>query len=448
MSVIKVDNVHKKFKVYYDKGQTFKEKLLFKNRNHYEDRWVLKGISFELEKGEAIGLIGENGSGKSTLLKLMTKIMYPDKGTIEIKGRVSSLIELGAGFHADMTGRENIYTNASIFGLTRKEIDSRLNDIIEFSELKDFIDNPVRTYSSGMYMRLAFSVAINVNADVLLIDEILAVGDANFQAKCYDKLRELKASGITIVIVTHDLNTVERFCNKAIWINNGIIGDSGFSAKVVDSYLNFMNNKKYDTIIERQEIINENKNEQLEIKEEVSENIKASNKIIDTEQFAETIIHDTDEEFGNIEKDSIDYNANRFGLKYIEITNAEIRNSIGKTTVVKSGEPMELDIYYKVNKRLDEYVFGMGFYTLDGICLFGTNTQIDRIVIPHSKDSGKIKFHVDNLPLLTGKYVLQVAVVDQNGTPMDFYRDYCHFDVINNDRSVGLVSINRNWNID
>lgn len=448
MSVIKVENVHKKFKVYYDKGQTFKEKLLFKNRNHYEDRWVLKGISFELEKGEAIGLIGENGSGKSTLLKLMTKIMYPDKGKIEIKGRVSSLIELGAGFHADMTGRENIYTNASIFGLTRKEIDSRLNDIIDFSELKDFIDNPVRTYSSGMYMRLAFSVAINVNAEVLLIDEILAVGDANFQAKCYDKLRELKASGITIVIVTHDLNTVERFCNKAIWINNGIIGDSGFSAKVVDSYLNFMNNKKYDTIIERQEIINENKNEQIEIKEEVLENTEESNKTIDTEQFAEAIIPDTDEKLGNTEKDPIDYNANRFGLKYIEITNAEIRNSSGKTTVVKSGEPMELDIYYKVNKRLEEYVFGMGFYTLDGICIFGTNTQIDRLVIPHSKDSGKVKFHVDNLTLLTGKYVLQVAVVDQNGTPMDFYRDYCHFDVINSDRSVGLVSINRNWNID
>ena len=167
MSVIRVNDVHKKFRVYYDKGSTLKEKTLFKSRNRYEDRWVLRGISFELEKGEAIGLVGENGCGKSTMLKMLTRIMYPDQGTIEVNGRVSSLIELGAGFHPDMTGRENIYTNAAIFGLTRKEIDERLDDIIAFSELGEYIDNPVRTYSSGMYMRLAFSVAINVDADVL-----------------------------------------------------------------------------------------------------------------------------------------------------------------------------------------------------------------------------------------------------------------------------------------
>jgi ABC-2 type transport system ATP-binding protein len=449
MSVIKVDNVHKKFKVYYDKGQTFKEKILFKNRNHYEDRWVLKGITFQLEKGEAIGLIGENGSGKSTLLKLMTKIMYPDKGTIEIKGRVSSLIELGAGFHPDMTGRENIYTNASIFGLSRGEIDSRLKDIIEFSELENFIDNPVRTYSSGMYMRLAFSVAINVNADVLLIDEILAVGDANFQAKCYDKLRELKASGITIVIVTHDLNIVERFCNKAIWINNGLIGESGVSAKVVDAYLNYMNNKKYDNMIIQQEKASDINNEEINKENEITETNNQEDEKTKKEELVDIEELNINDATDDTEKDYIDYNANRFGLKYIEITNAEIRNNDGiKTNVVKSGERIEVDIFYKVNKKLEEYVFGMGFYTLDGICLFGTNTQIDRINAPHSKDKGVVKFFVEELPLLSGKYILQVAVVDRNGTPMDFYRDYCHFDVINSDRAVGLISINRMWEID
>ncbi|MHB1393079.1 MAG: ABC transporter ATP-binding protein [Clostridia bacterium] len=449
MSVIMVKDVHKKFKVYYDKGQTFKEKLLFKNRNHFEDRWVLKGISFELEKGEAIGLIGENGSGKSTLLKLMTKIMYPDEGSIEIKGRVSSLIELGAGFHPDMSGKENIYTNASIFGLTKKEIDDRLNDIIEFSELEEFIDNPVRTYSSGMYMRLAFSVAINVDADVLLIDEILAVGDANFQAKCFDKLRELKASGITIVIVTHDTNTVEKFCNKAIWINEGVIGESGISTKVIDSYLNFMNNKKYAEMIAKQEKKSEAVTKQIQTEEEIlniSEIIEEKDNSEEITEIEKCNVADKSEktEIGNI-----DYNANRFGLKYIEIVNAEIRNKDGvKTTVVKSGEKVELNIYYKVNKRLEEYVFGMGFYTLDNICIFGTNTQLDRLSIPHSKNKGRVKFFIDKLPLLSGKYILQVAVVDQNGTPMDFYRDYCHFDVINSDRSVGIISINRSWEIE
>lgn len=197
-NAIIVDHVKKHFKVFLDKGQSFKERLLFRNRRRYENRQVLRDISFTVKRGEAVGLIGHNGCGKSTTLKLLTRILYPDSGTITIKGRVSSLIELGAGFHPDMSGRENIYTNASIFGLSKKEIDSRLQTIIDFSELEQFIDNPVRTYSSGMYMRLAFSVAINVDADVLLIDEILGVGDVNFQAKCFQKLQEIKAEGTTI----------------------------------------------------------------------------------------------------------------------------------------------------------------------------------------------------------------------------------------------------------
>ena len=172
-----VKDVYKSFNVYLDKANTIKEKLLFLSRNRKEKREVLKGINLNIKKGEAVALIGTNGSGKSTLLKLMTKILYPNSGTIEINGKLTSLLELGAGFHPDFSGRENIYFNASIFGLTKKEIDEKLNDIIEFSELENFIDNPIRTYSSGMYMRLAFSVAINVNADILLVDEILSVGD-------------------------------------------------------------------------------------------------------------------------------------------------------------------------------------------------------------------------------------------------------------------------------
>ena len=215
---IEVTGVSKKFKVYYDKGNSLKERVLFLKRGRYEERWVLRDISFEIKKGEVIGLIGENGCGKSTMLKLLTRIMYPTKGQIEIKGRVSSLLELGAGFHPDMSGRENIYMNASIFGLTKREIDKRMEEIISFSELEAFLDNPIRTYSSGMYMRLAFSVAINVDADVLLIDEILGVGDMNFQKKCFDKLKEIKDKGTTIVIVSHSMEQLEQICERSLWI--------------------------------------------------------------------------------------------------------------------------------------------------------------------------------------------------------------------------------------
>ena len=211
---IEVKDVSKSFTVYYDRANSFKERILFLGRNKKkEKREILKDINLTIKKGEVVGLIGINGSGKSTLLKLMTKIIYPDKGTIKTHGKSTSLLELGAGFHPDFSGRENIYFNASIFGLTKAEIDQRVEKVIEFSELGEFIDNPVRTYSSGMYMRLAFSVAINVDADILLIDEILSVGDEHFQTKCFDKLHELKAQGKTIVFVTHSL----RVCRNTMY---------------------------------------------------------------------------------------------------------------------------------------------------------------------------------------------------------------------------------------
>ena len=232
-----VDDLDKSFKLYYDKANTLKERILFRKRNKHEIKEILSDISLKIKPGETVALVGVNGSGKSTLLKLMTKIIYPNKGKITINGKLTSLLELGAGFHPDFSGRENIYFNASIFGLTKEEINNRLDKIIEFSELGEFIDNPVRTYSSGMYMRLAFSVAINVDAEILLIDEILAVGDQHFQEKCYSKLKELKKEGKTIVIVTHDMNAVEHLCDRAIWLYNGRIKMDDKAKKVVDKYL-------------------------------------------------------------------------------------------------------------------------------------------------------------------------------------------------------------------
>ena len=234
---IEVKNVQKDFKLYSDKPNTLKERLVRGWKNKTEVRTVLKDINLTIKKGETVALIGINGSGKSTLLKLMTKIIYPNKGTVKTYGKLTSLLELGAGFHPDFTGRENIYFNASIFGLTKKEIDSRLEDIINFSELGELIDSPVRTYSSGQYMRLAFSVAINVQAEILLIDEILAVGDQHFQDKCFNKLIELKESGKTIVIVTHSMQQVKRFCDRAVWLYKGEIRKDGKVDDVLDEYL-------------------------------------------------------------------------------------------------------------------------------------------------------------------------------------------------------------------
>lgn len=240
MNTIVIKDVSKSFRIYSNKNQTLKERFIFKSHNKYKVHTVLKNISLQIESGEAIGIIGHNGCGKSTLLKLMSKIIYPDFGTIIMKGRVSSLLELGAGFHPDMTGIENIYINASIFGLTKREIDSRLSAIIDFADLGEYIYSPVKTYSSGMYMRLAFSVAINVNAQILLIDEILSVGDITFQEKCFNKLKEIKKSGTTIVIVSHSLSQIESICDKSVWLNDGKIVTIGKPIEVHSQYLQYM----------------------------------------------------------------------------------------------------------------------------------------------------------------------------------------------------------------
>ncbi len=235
--VIKVSHVSKHFNVYYDKANTLKERMIFFNRNKKEVRNVLQDINLEIKKGETVALIGVNGSGKSTLLKLLTKIIYPNSGTIEIKGKLTSLLELGAGFHPDFSGRENIYFNASIFGLNKTQIDKRIDDIIAFSELGEYIDNPIRTYSSGMYMRLAFAVAINVDADILLIDEVLAVGDQHFQEKCLNKMKELKSEGKTMVFVSHSMDAVKFLCDRSVWLYNGKIREDGNTDKVIKEYL-------------------------------------------------------------------------------------------------------------------------------------------------------------------------------------------------------------------
>ncbi len=233
---IEVSNMNKDFIIYGDKANTLKEKIIRLNKTKKEVRHILKNINLKINKGESVALIGVNGSGKSTLLKLMTKIIYPTSGKIKVDGKLTSLLELGAGFHQDFSGRENIYFNASIFGLSKNEIEKRIDKIIEFSELEEFIDQPVRTYSSGMYMRLAFSVAINVDADILLIDEILAVGDQHFQDKCMNKMLELKKEGKTMVFVSHSENAVRFLCDRAVWLSDGCVKMDDETDKVLKEY--------------------------------------------------------------------------------------------------------------------------------------------------------------------------------------------------------------------
>lgn len=244
--MIEIKNVSKSFKLYHDKATTLKERLLFLRSSKADVFWALKDINLIIESGKTVGLIGHNGSGKSTLLKLITKIIYPTSGEIITHGRVSSLLELGAGFHPDFTGRENIYINASIFGLSRKEIDSKLESIIEFSELRDFIDSPIRTYSSGMYTRLAFSVAVHVSPDILLIDEILAVGDINFQKKCIAKIKEFKKKGVTMVFVSHNMNDVLEICDSVVWLDKGRMIEYGDTETIAKKYLAEMDRRGSD----------------------------------------------------------------------------------------------------------------------------------------------------------------------------------------------------------
>lgn len=423
-NAIEVYNVTKSFRVYYDKGNQLKEKLLFKNRNRYENRQVLNNISFSVKKGEAIGLIGHNGCGKSTTLKLLTKIIYPDAGMIEMRGRVSSLIELGAGFHPDMSGRENIYTNAAIFGLSRKEIDERVDDIIRFSELEEFIDNPVRTYSSGMYMRLAFSVAINVDADILLIDEILAVGDAGFQTKCFNRLKEIKASGTTIVIVSHSMGQIEQICDKSYWIHNGEIKASGNPREIHPQYM--------DYIGEERMIIAKREAEAEKEKTTESENIP-----------------DAINEEGEADEIGKDKNKDRWGSHDAMMTDIRLLNEKNqKHNAFMTGEELKIQIKYKVKRVVKDAVFGIGIFRIDGTQCYGTNTRIDKLPTYNLEKDGEITIVIDQMQLLSGKYWIDLAIEEGVGIPVDYYRKALYFEVFSKIEDVGVARLEHKWLLD
>ena len=412
---VEVKDVEKHFKVYMDKGSTLKERAIFHNRNRHENRQILDGISFEIPKGQAVGLIGRNGCGKSTTLKLLTKILKPNSGTVKVEGRVSSLIELGAGFHPDMSGRENIYINATIFGLKKEEIDERLEEIIRFSELEEYIDNPVRTYSSGMYMRLAFAVAINVNADVLLIDEILAVGDANFQAKCFNKLREIKASGTTIVIVSHSLGQIEQICDRSIWICEGKIAMEGRPKEVHLEYLDYMNTQRID----------QQEKERLRLQKLELQNMQAE------------------------EEKKRKAKMKRYGSEDAKFTQIKMLDADGKEqTTFRTGEKMVLDLSYHVEKKVTDAVFGYGIFRSDGLWVYGTNTRIDRVDNFDIDKDGRFVITMPELNLIPGQYWLDITIEYGEGNPVDYYKEALKFEVVSNMTDVGVARIAHSWELE
>ncbi len=422
-TIIRVDHVSKEFRLYLDKGIYLKEKLLFRNRRRYEERKVLKDISFEVKQGEAIGLIGENGCGKSTTLKLLSRIMYPDKGTVMMNGRVSALIELGAGFHPDMSGRENIYTNAAIFGLNKDEIDKRLQTIIDFSELGAYIDNPVRTYSSGMYMRLAFAVAINVDADILLIDEILAVGDVAFQAKCFNKLREIKRKGTTIVIVSHSLGQIEQICDRSYWIDKGHIRKQGDPKLVHSYYLEYMGQKNGQTLYQSEEELEEEKAIQQESDRESSE---AGKKEVETEETTK-----------------------RFGSGEAVIDTVKIYGEDGDVKeVFKSGERMQIEVAYHTKEKITDAMIGFGIYRVDGVHVAGTNTYIDHLGDVELKERGIIHCEIPHINLVSGEYLFDFAIHSTSAHVYDDWKEIQRLWIYSDTPDVGIVHIEHTWIID
>lgn len=351
---------------------------------------VLRDLRLRIPKGSSVGVIGRNGSGKSTLLKLISGIYRPDKGHINVNGRIAAMIELGAGFHPDFSGRENLMLAGAMYGLSQKEIESRFQTIVDFAELNDVIDDPVRTYSSGMYMRLGFSLAVHVDPDILIIDEVLAVGDAAFIHKCKDKIAELRRAGKTLLLVSHDLESVERWCDEVLWLQDGEVRERGEPRRVIDAYLQFIE-----------------KGEEIELRE-LSK--KAEKNLTEANQ-------------ATAEK-------SRWGSREIEITGVRLRDRNKEVRLLFHCEDsLRVEIDYQVNEELNEIVFGVGINRLDGLVLHGTNTSIDRVKVPQLKGKGTVMFDIKRLGLPDGTYTLDLAVHREDGYPFDYHKNAVQFSV-------------------
>ena len=382
---------------------------------------ALQDVSFEVSKGSTFGVVGRNGSGKSTALKLVAGITKPTSGRVRVQGRISALIELGAGFHPEISGRENIFINGIMLGLTKREIQRRFDEIVEFAEIRDFIDAPVKTYSSGMYMRLGFAVAIHVDPDVLLVDEVLAVGDEGFTHKCLDKFAEFKRRGKTILLVTHSLGLVERFCDEAVWLDTGRKRAEGDPKRVTGAYV---------TDVERQE-------EQFL----ASTDAKAAGALQEATAPANGPV-----QAGTTAADMFQAGEGRWGAGGVEITGVTFVNAHGEPThVFHSGEGLSLRLKVRAEREVHDFVFGIGIFNAEGVCVYGTNTDIEE----HQSDSlageADVTLVIDALDLVEGTYKLDVAVHKRDGAPYDYHRLLYTFRVKSRLKDVGIYRPRHRW---
>lgn len=396
--------------------QTLKSALLKREFRPDPDSSVqaLRGLTFDIARGEAFGVIGRNGSGKSTLLKIISGILKPTEGLVSVNGRVSALIELGAGFHPEISGRENIYINGIMLGLSRKEVDRRFDRIVEFSGIGEFLDQPVKTYSSGMYVRLGFAVAVHVDPEILLIDEVLSVGDEEFSQRCIAKIQEMKARGATLVFVTHQLALVKELCDRAIWIERGAMAAVGDPARVIDAYL--------------QEV--------------------AGNHLV----AAGDVALARGEEAGEApapreepaEKDPLE--EERWGSGEVLIADVSLRDERGRQLVALGGRnPVTVRMQVTAREPQRDFVFGVAIYHADGTCVYGTNTEVEGWHPSKLEGDGTVDFVMPSLDLVAGVYRLDVAVHTKNGRAFDYRRGAIRFVVGSGIHDVGIYRPPHDW---
>jgi ABC-type polysaccharide/polyol phosphate transport system ATPase subunit len=380
---------------------------------------ALSDVSFTVPKGSTFAVIGRNGSGKSTALKLVAGITKPTTGTVHVDGRISALIELGAGFHPEISGRENVFINGIMLGLTKRQIHERFDDIVDFAELREFIDAPVKTYSSGMYMRLGFAVAIHVNPDVLLVDEVLAVGDEGFTHKCLDKFADFRRSGKTVLLVTHSLGLVEHLCDDAVWLDAGRVEAHGDPKRVVGAYL---------TAVEH--------GEQQLMAATTAKAVEDADQPVGIETTASP----------DSPPDMFKAAEGRWGSREVEIVEVALHDRNGEPSFVfHSGEPMVVRLKVRAHHATDDFAFGIGLFNGDGVCCYGTNTYAEEMDPEQLSGDADISFEIERLDLVEGTYKLDLAVHKRDGFPYDYHRLLYTFRVKSRTHDVGVYRPPHRW---